>query len=36
MVAPDGVVVGDGATLGEDGIADGTLDERPLLDLLAP
>ena len=35
MVAPDGVVVGDGPALGEDRVGGGALDRRPLLDLLA-
>ncbi len=35
MIAPDGVVVGDRAALGDDRVRDGALDCAPLLDLLA-
>ncbi len=35
VIAPDGVMVSDGATGVDDGIGDGALDRPPLLDLLA-
>ena len=36
VVAPDGVVVGDGPAGGQDRVGGGALDLRPLLELLAP